>query len=312
MKIYMKKIAAWIGMLWMLFSCCTVSVMAATSDGVTAEELSEKLNSDTVTNEEKTSFLIDYLLSQRSVIMDGIKTILFALFVYVIGRKIVKFCLKLTSKWMKKREVDLGVQNFVMSFARIGYQLVLIFIVAGILGIGATVVAVVGSAGLAIGLALQGSLANLAGGVLILILKPFKVGDYIMADGAEGTVESIDIFYTRVSTSDNKVVVIPNGTITSANITNTTNASKRMIVIDFRVPYNTDVDFIKQILLEMMQQETLLLQEEPMKVVIDQLTPVKMKMQVKAWAKTEEYWDAKYHLTEQLKKTLEENQIFLS
>jgi len=280
-------------------------VMAASSDGVSAEELTETLNSATATSAEKTSFLIEYLLSQRGAIMDGLKTILFALFVYIVGRRIVKLCLKLTSKWMKKREVDLGVQNFVMSLAKVGYHVILIFIVAGILGVGATVAAVAASAGLAIGLALQGSLANLAGGVLILLMKPFKVGDYIIVDGAEGTVESIDIFYTRVSTSDNKVVVIPNGTITSANITNTTNASKRMLVVDFRVPYDTDVDALREILLEMMGEEPLLLQEEPMSVVIDQLSPVKMKMLVKAWAKTEQYWDAKHHLLEQMKKTLE-------
>ena len=295
-----------------IFYQAIVPVMAATSDGVTVEELSETLNSATATNAEKTSFLIEYLLSQRNVIMDGLKTVLFALFVYLVGKRIVKLCLKLTGKWMKKREVDLGVQNFVMSFAGVGYHLVLIFIVAGILGIGATVAAVAASAGLAIGLALQGSLANLAGGVLILLMKPFKVGDYIIADGAEGTVESIDIFYTRVSTSDNKVVVIPNGTITSANITNTTNASKRMMIIDFRVPYDTDVDRLKEILLAMMEQEPLLLKEEPMSVVIDQLSPVKMKMLAKAWAKTEQYWDAKHHLLEQMKKTLEEYQIPLS
>ena len=233
------------------------------------------------------------------------KTILFALFVFVVGRRVVKICLKLTGRWMKKRDVDLGVQNFVMSCAKVVYHAILIFIVAGILGVGATVAAVVASAGLAVGLALQGSLANFAGGVLILMMKPFKVGDYIIADGAEGTVESIDIFYTRVSTTDNKVVVIPNGTITSGNITNTTNASKRMMVIDFRMPYDTDVDALREELLAMMGEEPLLLKDEPMSVVIDQLSPVKMKMLVKAWARTEEYWDAKHHLLEQMKKMLE-------
>lgn len=280
-------------------------VLAASSDGVSAEELSETLNSATATSAEKTSFLIEYLLSQRNVMLDGLKTILFAIFVYIVGRRIVKICLKLTGRWMKKRDVDLGVQNFVMSCAKLGYHAILIFIVAGILGVGATVAAVAASAGLAVGLALQGSLANFAGGVLILMMKPFKVGDYIIADGAEGTVESIDIFYTRVSTSDNKVVVIPNGTITSGNITNTTNASKRMMVIDFRVPYDTDVDALREELLAMMGEEPLLLKEEPMSVVVDQLTPVKMKMLVKAWARTEEYWDAKHHLLEQMKKMLE-------
>ena len=282
-----------------------LSALAASSDGVSVEELSETLNSATATGAEKSSFLIEYLLSQRNVMLNGLKTILFALFVFVVGRRVVKICLKLTGRWMKKRDVDLGVQNFIMSCAKVGYHAILIFIVAGILGVGATVAAVVASAGLAVGLALQGSLANFAGGVLILMMKPFKVGDYIIADGAEGTVESIDIFYTRVSTTDNKVVVIPNGTITSGNITNTTNASKRMMVIDFRVPYDTDVDALREELLEMMGEESLLLKDEPMSVVIDQLSPVKMKMLVKAWARTEEYWDAKHHLLEQMKKMLE-------
>lgn len=294
------------GLLSMILYCeRAMPVLAASSDGVSAEELSETLNSATATSAEKTSFLIEYLLSQRNVMLDGLKTILFAIFVYILGRRIVKICLKLTGRWMKKRDVDLGVQNFVMSCAKLGYHAVLIFIVAGILGVGATVAAVAASAGLAVGLALQGSLANFAGGVLILMMKPFKVGDYIIADGAEGTVESIDIFYTRVSTSDNKVVVIPNGTITSGNITNTTNASKRMMVIDFRVSYDTDVDALREELLAMMGEEPLLLKEEPMSVVIDQLSPMNMKMLVKAWARTEEYWDAKHHLLEQVKKTLE-------
>ena len=294
------------GLLSMILYCeRAMPVLAASSDGVSAEELSETLNSATATSAEKTSFLIEYLLSQRNVMLDGLKTILFAIFVYILGRRIVKICLKLTGRWMKKRDVDLGVQNFVMSCAKLGYHAVLIFIVAGILGVGATVAAVAASAGLAVGLALQGSLANFAGGVLILMMKPFKVGDYIIADGAEGTVESIDIFYTRVSTSDNKVVVIPNGTITSGNITNTTNASKRMMVIDFRVSYDTNVDALREELLAMMGEEPLLLKEEPMSVVIDQLSPMNMKMLVKAWARTEEYWDAKHHLLEQVKKTLE-------
>ena len=116
--------------------------MAASSDGVSAEELTETLNSATATSAEKTSFLIEYLLSQRNVMLDGLKTILFAIFVYIVGRRIVKICLKLTGRWMKKRDVDLGVQNFVMSCAKLGYHAILIFIVAGILGVGATVAAV--------------------------------------------------------------------------------------------------------------------------------------------------------------------------
>lgn len=275
------------------------------------EEVVNTLNS-AASSEEKTNFIIEYLLSQRGVLLDGLKTILFALIVYLIGRKIVKFCLKLTKNWMERRDVEISVRNFVMSFAKVLYHLILIFIVAGILGVGATIVAIISSAGLALGLALQGSLSNLAGGILILALKPFKAGDYILVAGAEGTVESIDIFYTRIHTTDNKIVVVPNGTITNQNITNTTNASKRMLILDFRVPYQCDVEKVKEILFTLMREETLISDDEPMDVVINKLSPVKLQMQLKAWTKTEDYWDVRYRMLEKMKKALQENGIEIS
>ncbi len=285
-----------------MFFC---SMIHFSSDQMSVEELTEAMQSS-ASGEEKTSFLIEYLLSQREGILDFAKTLIFALFVYFIGKKIVKFCLKLTSKWMVKRDVEAGVQNFVMSFAKVGYHLVLIFVVAWILGVGATIIALVGSAGLAVGLALQGSLSNLAGGVLILALKPFRVGEYISVTGVEGTVESIDIFYTRVATTDNKTIVIPNGTITSATITNVTNAEKRMLVLDFMVPYEADIPELKEILKDIMRRDEMIFQDEPMDVVINKLSPLKVQMQLKAWVKTEDYWDVRYRLLEHIKVVLEE------
>lgn len=264
------------------------------------EQLTQTLQSS-ATQEEKTSFLIEYLLAQRGAILDFVKTLLFALFVYVIGRKVVKFCLRLTNNWMKKREVEVSVQNFVMSFARVVYHLILIFIVAWILGIGATIIALVGSAGLAVGLALQGSLANLAGGVLILALKPFKVGEYISVAGVEGTVECIDIFYTHVATTENKTIVIPNGTITNATITNITNVTRRMLILDFSVPYDTDIDALRETLLGMMEEEQMIFQDEPKDVVINKLLPIRVQMQLKAWVRTENYWEVRYRLLERVK-----------
>lgn len=272
------------------------------------DDLAKALNSS-ASSEEKTNFLIEYLLSQRSALLDFVKTLLFALIVFLIGKRLVKFCLKLTNKWMVRREVEISVQNFVMSFAKVIYYLILIFVVAWILGVGATIVALVGSAGLAVGLALQGSLSNLAGGVLILALKPFRVGEYISVSGVEGTVDSIDVFYTHLSTVDNKVIAIPNGTITNATITNITNVSKRMMILDFMVPYETDITALRETLMDVMRADELLCQEETMEVVIDKLSPVKIKMQMKAWAKTEQYWDARYGLLEKLKETLEENGV---
>lgn len=289
--------------LWILAG---VAATANSSDA-SLEDLAETLGSS-VSNEEKTSFLIEYLLSQRSTIMDFAKTLIFAIIVYLIGKRLVKLCLKLTNKWMERRKVEVSVRNFIMSLANAGYHLVLIFIVAWILGVGATIVALVGSAGLAIGLALQGSLSNIAGGFLILALKPFKVGEYISVSGVEGTVKTIDIFYTHLSTTDNKIIVIPNGTITNSTITNTTHVSKRMLILDFMVSYETDITKLREILLGMMREDELLCQQEPMDVVINKLSPLKVQMQMKAWVKTEDYWDARYGLLEKLKAILEEKE----
>lgn len=285
-------------------------LLLASSEIIGVDELAETLQSD-ASGQEKTSFLIEYLMSQRGVVLDALETLLFALIVYLVGRRLVRLALWLTEKWMVRREVEISVQKFVMSFANIIYNLVLIFIVAWILGIGATIVAVVGSAGLAVGLALQGSLSNLAGGMLILLLKPFQVGDYILVSGEEGTVQSIDIFYTRLSTTDNKIVVIPNGSITSANITNTTNADQRMLILDFYVAYNTDTEKVKKLLSRVMDNEERIFQDEGKAVVIARLTPLRVHMQLRAWTPTDKYWPVRFDMLEKIKQVLQENGIEL-
>ncbi len=274
---------------------------------ITIEDLTETLSSN-VSDEVKRNFLMEYLLTQRNVLLNFARTLLIAFIVYFIGKRLVKFALKMTEKWMVKHEIEISVQKFVMSLAKFGYNLILIFVVAWILGVGATIVAIIGSAGLAIGLALQGSLSNLAGGVLILALKPFKIGEYISVSGVEGTVDAIDIFYTHLSTPDNKIIVIPNGTITNSTITNTTHVSKRMQIIDFMVPYEMDVEKLRERLMEIMREDELLCQDDPMEVVISKLTPLKVHMQMKAWVKTEDYWNARFGLMEKLKGILGENQ----
>ena len=276
------------------------------------EELQKHFDS-AETTEEKTSFLIEYLLGQRAVLMDFAKTLIFAIIVYLIGRKIVKFALKLTNKWMVRREVEISVQKFIMSLAGVVYNLLLIFIVAGILGVGtSSIVAMVGSAGLAVGLALQGSLSNLAGGVLILLLKPFRVGDYIVTTGVEGTVKSIDIFYTRISTTDNKVIVIPNGTISNTNVTNTSKQDERMLILEFMVGYDADIAKVRELITGLLDLDEFICHDMPQSVVVDKLNPMRIKMLAKAWVKTEDYWDARYRLLEEIKVTLQDNNINIS
>lgn len=271
----------------------------------------EEMNSD-ASAEEKTNFLIEYLLSQREPLLNLARTVLFALIIFFIGKKVIRLLLKFLDRWMERGGVEVGVHKFTMSLARTLLHIFLIFIVAGILGVGtSSIVAILGSAGLAIGLALQGSLANFAGGILILLLKPFRVGDYIMAADVEGTVRSIDIFYTYIVTTDNKVTVIPNGVLSNGNIVNTSQEEYRFLVLDFMVGYDSDVGVVRQVLLDMMGREEKVCQDKPMSVVVDKLNPGRVKMQAKAWVETGNYWEERYRLLEQIKSCLQEEGISL-
>ena len=286
------------------------NAMLAVQDNTTVKELTKVMGDDSVSNEKKTSFLLQYLLDQREPLLRFGQTLLIALIVFVIGRKMVKLLLRFTDRWMERRNVEVSVRKFVMSLAGVIYNVLLIFVVAGILGVGtSSIVAMVGSAGLAIGLALQGSLANLAGGVLILLLKPFQVGDYIITPQSEGTVQSIDIFYTRLTTTDNRVIVIPNGTISNSDITNTTKQDRRLLVLEFSVSYDADVALIRDILLKEMKHRSDILVKEPMRVVVTRLSPVKLRMNAKCWVETSKYWAVYYDMLERIKTLLQEQNI---
>ena len=286
------------------------NAMLAVQDNTTVKELTKVMGDDSVSNEKKTSFLLQYLLDQREPLLRFGQTLLIALIVFVIGRKMVKLLLRFTDRWMERRNVEVSVRKFVMSLAGVIYNVLLIFVVAGILGVGtSSIVAMVGSAGLAIGLALQGSLANLAGGALILLLKPFQVGDYIITPQSEGTVQSIDIFYTRLTTTDNRVIVIPNGTISNSDITNTTKQDRRLLVLEFSVSYDADVALIRDILLKEMKHRSDILVKEPMRVVVTRLSPVKLRMNAKCWVETSKYWDVYYDMLERIKTLLQEQNI---
>lgn len=280
------------------------------------EDVEQVMNSE-ATAVEKTNFFIQYLLSQREVVLNYIFhlvcTIALAVFVFIIGRKIVKKMTKMTSRWMEKKYVEVDIQKFVMSFTGLTYNIVLILIVAGILGVGASsIFAMIGSAGLAVGLALQESMSNFAGGVLILLLKPFKVGDYIVTVGEEGTVESIDIFYTRIHTVDNKVVVIPNGTISNSNVTNTSNQEDRMLILDFMVPYHVETAKVRGIVMGVMRREERICHDKDMSVVVYKLNPVRIKMQARAWVKNIDYWNTRFSMLENLKEELLDEGIDIS
>lgn len=287
----------------------SVGIISVSSDVTDMQEVVGKIESD-ASAAEKYNFLMQYLLNQREPLLNFLKTILIALIVFLIGRRIIKVVLKLSKRWMEKKEIEISVHKFSISVLNVVLNLLLLFTIAGVLGVGtSSIVAIIGSAGLAIGLALQGSLSNFAGGVLILMMKPFQVGDYIIAAGAEGTVNSIDIFYTRLITSDNRMVVIPNGTITNSNVTNTSKEPYRLLILDFTVGYETDISQLKQALLAKMASEEFICQDKPMDVNIDKLCPGRIKMQAKAWVTSELFMQEKYRLLEIIKTSLQEEGI---
>lgn len=245
-------------------------------------------------------------------LVDFVVRVVLAILIYVIGVRIIKFLRKALRKALERSGADEGVKQFLDSFAKIGLYFVLAVAVINQLGIEtSSVVAVITSAGLAFGLALQGSLSNFAGGMLILWFKPFKVGDYIQEDthGNAGTVSEIKIFYTKLVTTDNKVVVIPNGVLANSSLVNVTQQDKRRIDLYVGVSYEADIKKAKELLTEMLLAEHSRLEDENMDVFVDALEDSSVKLGCRLWVPEEEYWNVKWRLTEQIKEIFDANQI---
>ncbi|MBP5280945.1 MAG: mechanosensitive ion channel [Lachnospiraceae bacterium] len=237
--------------------------------------------------------------------------ILVTILIFFIGTKLIKFALRLVQKSMEKAKAEKGVITFALSFLRAAMYVVLIFIIASRLGVdAASIVALLGSAGVAIGLAIQGSLSNFAGGILILLVKPFKVGDYIIdASGREGTVSEIQIIYTKLQTKDNKVIILPNGNLANNSIINVTAENTRRIDIGLQISYGADMEEAKEVLMEMLSEQEYVLKEQVMRVVVDELQDSGVKLLIQCWVKGADYWTAKWDLTEKAKLTLDKNGI---
>ena len=238
--------------------------------------------------------------------------VVIAIVIYVIGAKMIKYVLKLVRRSMERAGADEGVKQFLGTLIKYALYLLLITIILNLFGIATTsVVAVLGSIGVAAGLALQGSLSNMAGGVLILLLKPFRVGDYIIEDSNknEGTVAEISIFYTKLVTVDNRVIMIPNGTLANSSMTNVSRMTKRRIDLIIGVAYESDIKQVKEILKNVAEAEEARLPEEEISIFVSELADSSVNMGVRIWVATEDYWPAKWRLTENIKIALDEHQI---
>ncbi|HIQ98276.1 MAG TPA: mechanosensitive ion channel [Candidatus Scybalocola faecavium] len=238
-------------------------------------------------------------------------TLLRAVIVAVIGWYLIKFLCRWIHKLLVKSNLDDGISGFLSSVIKAILTCLLVVIVIGILGIPmSSVVALVGSAGLAIGLALQGCLTNFSGGVLILIVKPFKVGDYIIdGSGNEGTVTAIDIIYTKLLTSDNRSVTIPNGTLANSTIINTTRELFRRVDFNVSISYDEDIDRVKSVLLETAHTSGFALEDKDCIAFVASFDPSAVKITLRFWVKSEDYWNTKWTMQELIKKRFDENKI---
>lgn len=265
-------------------------------------------STEVLENVEKT-LLEKYMDGAMPNLLDFAIDVILAFVVFLIGGKIIKWIVKILKTSMERANAEQGVVTFVSSLCKYALYFVLLLTILSNFGVTASsVIAVLGSAGLTIGLALQGSLSNFAGGVLILLLKPFVVGDYIIenTDKQEGTVSEITIFYTKLLTPDNKAIMIPNGALSNSSITNVTAMKNRRLDLLFGVAYDSDIVKVKTIMEKVMKEDESVLKNEEMSVFVSDLLDSSMQMGLRCWVKKDDYWIARWRLIENVKLAFDE------
>lgn len=269
---------------------------------------------ETAINEitENPGVVVTYFRNMLPDLLSFLVQLVIAVAILLVGIKVIGAIVKMLRKTMEKGSTETGVITFLCSLVKYALYFVLCMIILSQFGVTTgSVVAVLGSAGLTVGLALQGSLQNFAGGVLILLLKPFAVGDYIIDNGSgdEGTVSAITIYYTKLLTIDNRMILIPNGSLSNSSITNVTGMEKRRVDIVVGVAYESDLAKVKKVLEQVVASEPAVLTEEAKDVFVSELADSSVNMGIHVWVKTSDYWTAKWRMTENIKNALDENGI---
>ncbi|MBD0778274.1 mechanosensitive ion channel [Maribacter sp. ANRC-HE7] len=240
-------------------------------------------------------------------ILPGLVTsIVTAVLILVVGLWIIRLINKMVRKFFLKADYDPSLETFLQSFISIGLKIMLFVLVITQLGVhSSSLVAIIGAGGLAIGLALQGSLANFAGGVLILVFKPFKVGDFISAQGIDGTVREITIFTTKLSTFGNQIAIIPNGQLSNNNIINYNAQNTRRDKITVGIGYDSNIKQAKDILLEICAENKDIMEDPAPEVYVEALADSSVNLSLRFWAENDVFWAAHFHVMEELKNRLD-------
>lgn len=243
------------------------------------------------------------------VIDNGLKFVGAILFL-IVGFWIVKLVTRSTAKLLVKRNVDAGLVTFLRSFFSVALKIMIVVSVMGMVGIEMTsFIAVLGAAGLAVGLAFQGTLSNFAGGIMILLFKPYKVGDVIEAQGYIGSVNEIQIFNTVLKTPDNKIIYVPNGPLATGSLTNYTKQDTRRVDWKFNVAYGTDYKAVRLIILNIIESDSRVLKDLDIFIGLGEMASSSINIVTRAWTKTEDYWDVFFFINEKVYETFKQEDI---
>lgn len=243
----------------------------------------------------------------RDVLFKEVPKIIIALIVLWVGLKIVKLIVKALRRMMEKRNVEVSLQSFLLSMTDIALKIMVVIAVMGMVGIQTTsFIAVLGAAGLAVGMALQGTLQNFAGGVIILLLKPFRVGDYIDSPGVQGTVKSIHIFNTIVETPDKKIVVAPNTDLATKTLVNYSRSENRRVDVKVGIAYGESVDNARAVLMELARNYPLVIENPEPAVVVTALADSAVSLELRVWVKNADYWTCFFYMNQAVYDKLNE------
>lgn len=227
-----------------------------------------------------------------------------------VGWFLIGWVTRMLDKVLTKHGLEISLRNFLLSLVNITLKILLIFSVASTFGIVTTsFVAILGAAAFAIGMALQGSLGHFASGVMIMIFKPYRIGDFVEVGGKEGTVANIQIFNTILTTLNNNMIIVPNGTVTSGTITNFTSLGKRRFNLIFGIGYDDDIDLARSIIIDLFKKHEAIMQEEPIEVMVESHGDSSVNLAARAWAKSEDYWSVYFYMMEHVKKEFDKNNV---
>lgn len=275
-------------------------------------ELAAQINENIENVTQQISRTQEYIDKYLPVAISFGLRLLLTIILFIVGGRLIKVVRKIVRRSMDRAGADVGVIQFMDSLIKLLLYFLLILFLADGIGVDTTsVMALVGSAGLTIGLAFQGSLSNFAGGVLILLIKPFKVGDYIIytSGNLEGKVTKIEMFYTTLFTVDNKKVVIPNGTLSNSSLINVTAEDRRRIDITVGVSYTANLKLAKEVCLNLLAAQPAVLQDQNNLVVVDDLADSSVNLKICCWVTPDDYWSTRWDLIEKIKLAFDENGI---